>query len=239
MAGPRQRRPPEQAERRRPDVTVPRLSEAEMRRRAESGFDRTVAAILRPQLAQVRSDITTLRNQMLADQRRLPADASESARNAALEASVDRFLEEHPDSPLSRYISAGNTEYIADFSFSWRGNRATINLRLDAAPVERWLQSPFAQVRSGAVSRILEACEPVPATESRDIYFTMRGMSRENAQALVSGLARELNIGPDRSVPRGHLPITIAYTTNAPDAVGTPAFLAQYAGVRPPGRIRG
>lgn len=224
---PRQR--PSPTETIRPgEVTVPQLAREEVQRRAEAGFDRTVNSILAPQFREARSDLTLLRNSILQRQRALPPDAAEETRNAATQAAIDAFVQQKPNSPLTQYINAGNS-VVDGLSWEWRGRNVTFNLTMrPVADLERFLRAPFDQSRSAVVSQLVAASEPLSSTQSRTNFVTLSGMDPGLAQQLGDGLSRELGIGPNRSIPRGHLPITIAYDAE----LGTPRLAVNYSGPR-------
>ncbi|MFH0884720.1 MAG: hypothetical protein V1861_03350 [Candidatus Micrarchaeota archaeon] len=237
MVGPRQRQP---EERRPAEVVVPQLSQQEIERRANAGYDRAVAGILAPQIRQLQTDLATLRNLILQRQRALPVDASDSARSTALDAAITAFSENNLNSPLGRYISTGATDFIRNFTWDIRGGRISFSLDMDRAPVESWLARPLQQAREGVVRQIVAASEPVGTARSRKNYALLEGLDPALVQQLGTGLSRELGIGPNQTIPRNHLPITVAYTDSAPvmDSRGrvlrhVVGLIAEYAGPRP------
>jgi hypothetical protein len=235
-AGPQERRPPE--------IQVPRLSQEELQRRATAGYDRAVDSILSPQIRQLRTDVTELRNAIMQRQRALPPDASEAQRSQALTEAINAFIERKPNSPLSRFIAAGN-DVIEEFSYSFSGRQINITLRLNQAGAESWLRSPFEQAKANVVARMIEASEPVPAGQSRSFYAVLMGMDQRLAQQLTNALMRQVGTPQGGRMERDRLPITIAYTTQRPAEQRSEtrlreqyqAMVMEYSGPRPAGRI--
>jgi hypothetical protein len=249
MAGPRPRQPEEQ--RRPSEVTIPRLSEQEIRDRSTRAFDRVVSNVLAPQLRSLNTDLTALRNRILEGQRALPRDASEEARNNALQASIDRFIELNPNSPLTAFIQAGN-DVVQDFSFEWSGRRVTINLTLRTAEAEQWIRRPLDTFRANTINQIVQASQPLGRREYAIFFAPFFGMDSRGhdfradaalVQQFATALSTELGIGPNQSVPRGHLPITIAYSDHTVRTgpggrqitENGPTLRLEYAGSRTPG----
>lgn len=232
MAGPAQKKKEEPPK----EVTVPQLAPQEIARRASAGYDLAVKSILDPKLRELRSDMAELRNMIMAGQKALKADASEDERNAALSKSIEDFKAKKPDSLLVKWMNMGN-DPTENFSFEWKGNKATITFDMRTADAETWLKKPYADAKKTTVDKLIAASEPTAGGQTRIDYCTLAGFDTATAQQLTAALSKELSIGPNQSVPKGHLPITIAYASSVPDNVGVQGVRMEYAGPRKAGRI--
>jgi len=199
---------------------TPKLEQAQILDRATKAFNLATGAIIKPLAA----DLTALRKTVLADQGKLKADASESQRNDALQASIESFTSKNPKSALAIYLNSGNT-VVADFTWSWEGKKATINLKLmDANEVGSWFENQFNKIKESTIAQTVKAAQPIAGYEFKSEYLFMKGMSQTLAELFSTRLADELT----HEGSKNRLPVTIAYNYGSPPSTKLPPGISAF-----------
>lgn len=215
------------------EVIIPRLSRKEVQRRAETGYDKAVAAILTPQLKQLRADYTALRSDIISaikdTHQSLPRDISEDERLAAYQSAIDgateNFKTNNPTSPLTIFLNRGNDAF-SSFDYSLKGPNINIRLVLQTAAAEDDLKKPFRDVKQAVVSALIDASKPLKTGEYHDFFVTIPGVDAGMLKTFVDNLTIRLATSTNTVVAPEHLPIAVRYN----EELGTPRLAFNYVG---------
>lgn len=222
------------------EVIIPRLSEAEIKRRASEGFDRAVRTINDPQIKQLKSEFATLRPKIISAitkvHKTLPFDdsLSEDERNSAYQDAiskvVDQHIEQNPNSPLTEFIKLGNSVVTENgLSLSWNGPQIRITkLELRTADAEAAIRTRFDPVKSPVVELLVRASKQLGPYDSTSYALPINEMDPAQTQRLADALALQLSTPETQKLARGHLPVGIKYT----EEEQTPSLAFNYTGPR-------
>lgn len=192
MGGPRQRQPEEQ--RRPAEITVPRLSEEETRRRAGAGFDAAMATVIRQSFSQPppAAEVAAIRRAVETIQRR--------GEDADVTQVLADYVEQNPNSVLARYSRATNG------ASDWMilpNNRVGFN----SSVFSGYIRNALGAARQPFVDTVARLSDP----RNRSAPVDMSNVVARIPNA-VAELARQLHAQCDRG--RNALPVTIAYDTS-------------------------
>ncbi len=108
MTGPRTREPQAEEQRRPAEITIPRLSPEETARRAGTGYDAAVNAVMRQHFgaAPPAAEITALRNMV--------NERARGGQDVDFGAVLDDYVAQNPNSLIARYYQAagGATDWL-------------------------------------------------------------------------------------------------------------------------------
>lgn len=239
------------------DIGIVPLQENVIRDRAIKAFDRVAKQFLNVQVKALNADLAKLKDMVMADQKKLPPNASGQRRFNALEATIKNYCAKNKDSVLSSYIIAGldrNYTHILHsdpekgFSYSYEGRKVTVKVSFDVAGAKQWLKGvSIDRYKESAINEIVKACKPTEGSKFERRQAFLFGVSETGeavyvaptmAKQFAEKLMKELGIGKNKTVPPGHLPISIKYSDNPNLARAevpmhpTPALEFSYAGVK-------